>query len=83
MTMYRPISGTGMISRQASQPVGDALHRQLLPLADDLRGELIPGCGHIIPLDRPDAATALFSPFLTGPVGRHPTASARKPGKLQ
>lgn len=48
-----------------SQPVGDALHRQLMPIADDLRGALIPECGHIIPLDRPDALMRLLDEFLT------------------
>jgi pimeloyl-ACP methyl ester carboxylesterase len=47
-----------------AHPVGDALRRQLAPLTDELRGELIADCGHIIPLDRPDAAAALFSSFL-------------------
>jgi pimeloyl-ACP methyl ester carboxylesterase len=47
-----------------AHPVGDALHRQLAPIADDLRGEVIPDCGHIIPLDRPEAATPLVTAFL-------------------
>jgi pimeloyl-ACP methyl ester carboxylesterase len=50
-----------------SHPVGDALRRQLAPITDDLHGELIADCGHIIPLDRPDAALALFSSFLASP----------------
>lgn len=48
-----------------ARPVGDALHRQLAPIASDLRGELIPDCGHIIPLDRPGAALDLFTSFLS------------------
>ncbi|SNY73566.1 hypothetical protein SAMN05421748_14739 [Paractinoplanes atraurantiacus] len=36
-----------------AQPVGDRLHQQLKPIADDLTGHLIENCGHIIPLDRP------------------------------
>jgi pimeloyl-ACP methyl ester carboxylesterase len=41
-----------------AHPVGDTLHRQLTPFADDLSGHVIPDCGHIIPLDRPDALLA-------------------------
>jgi pimeloyl-ACP methyl ester carboxylesterase len=48
-----------------ARPVGDALHRQLASVASDLRGELIPDCGHIIPLDRPSAALELFTSFLS------------------
>ena len=48
-----------------AHPVGDTLRRQLAPVTDDLHGALIADCGHIIPLDRPDVATALFSSFLT------------------
>ncbi|MFI2229957.1 hypothetical protein [Nocardia testacea] len=33
-------------------------------VADDLVGRLIPDCGHIIPLDRPDALLAEVVPFL-------------------
>jgi pimeloyl-ACP methyl ester carboxylesterase len=45
-----------------ARPVGDALHRQLRPIADDLTGHLIAGCGHIVPLDRPDALLAHLVP---------------------
>jgi pimeloyl-ACP methyl ester carboxylesterase len=45
-------------------PVGDALERQLRPVTDDLVGHAIADCGHIIPLDRPDALLALLTPFL-------------------
>ncbi|MEU4244833.1 hypothetical protein [Actinoplanes sp. NPDC026619] len=41
-----------------ARPVGDALYRQLWPIADDLEGHLIPECGHIVPLDRPRALLA-------------------------
>lgn len=41
--------------------VGGRLHRQLEPVTDDLRGEVLQRCGHIIPLDRPDALTDLFA----------------------
>lgn len=37
------------------RPIGDTLYKQLLPYADELHGEVIPECGHIIPLDRPEA----------------------------
>jgi pimeloyl-ACP methyl ester carboxylesterase len=45
-----------------ARPVGDALHRQLLPFTDDLTGAIIADCGHIVPLDRP----AALLPHLTG-----------------
>jgi pimeloyl-ACP methyl ester carboxylesterase len=38
-----------------AHPVGDLLHRQLEPHADDLTGHVIADCGHIVPLDRPEA----------------------------
>jgi pimeloyl-ACP methyl ester carboxylesterase len=41
-----------------ARPVGAALHRQLRPIADDLTGHVIAGCGHIVPLDRPEALLA-------------------------
>ena len=47
-----------------AHPVGPALHRQLLPIADDLTAHLIPDCGHIIPLDRPQELLGLVTPFL-------------------
>ncbi|GLY72829.1 alpha/beta fold hydrolase [Actinoallomurus iriomotensis] len=47
-----------------AHPVGAALERQLRPVADDLTGHLIEDCGHIIPLDRPDALLPLLTPFL-------------------
>ncbi|MDL4815088.1 alpha/beta fold hydrolase [Actinomadura opuntiae] len=57
-----------------AHPVGDALERQLRPVADDLTGHLIEDCGHIIPLDRPEELLALLTPFLGAPhpVGTHP-----------
>lgn len=51
-----------------AHPVGDALRRQLVPVAPRLTGHVIEGCGHIVPLDRPDALLALVSPFLDEPV---------------
>ncbi|WP_269856702.1 alpha/beta fold hydrolase [Streptomyces sp. RPT161] len=47
-----------------AQPVGDALERQLRPVADHLVGHVIEDCGHIIPLDRPAALLDLLEPFL-------------------
>ncbi|WP_067685954.1 alpha/beta fold hydrolase [Nocardia jejuensis] len=47
-----------------AHPVGDALERQLRPIADDVVGQLIPECGHIIPLDRPQELLDLMMPFL-------------------
>lgn len=41
--------------------VGERLHRQLQPVTDDLRGEILERCGHIVPLDRPDALVNLFA----------------------
>lgn len=47
-----------------AHPVGNALERQLRPITDDLVGQVIPHCGHIIPLDRPHALLDLMMPFL-------------------
>ncbi|MEV0251659.1 alpha/beta hydrolase [Nocardia sp. NPDC050712] len=47
-----------------AHPVGDALERQLRPIAADLAGHVIPDCGHIIPLDRPRELLGLVMPFL-------------------
>jgi pimeloyl-ACP methyl ester carboxylesterase len=47
-----------------AHPVGDALRRQLMPVTDDLRGELLADCGHIVPLDRPEALLGLLADFL-------------------
>jgi pimeloyl-ACP methyl ester carboxylesterase len=46
--------------------VGDALHRQLTGVADDLTGVRIPDCAHIIPLHRPAALLDQLTPFLAG-----------------
>ncbi|MFC9253517.1 alpha/beta fold hydrolase [Amycolatopsis thailandensis] len=46
-----------------AHPVGRALERQLRPVAADLTGQLIPDCGHIIPLDRPKELLDLLLPF--------------------
>ncbi|MCR6489384.1 alpha/beta hydrolase [Amycolatopsis sp. OK19-0408] len=47
-----------------AHPVGDALARQLRPIADDLVAHVVEDCGHIIPLDRPDALVPLLVAFL-------------------
>ncbi|MFI1176645.1 alpha/beta hydrolase [Streptomyces melanogenes] len=47
-----------------SHPIGTGLERQLRPITDDLVGHHLKDCGHIIPLDRPDALLALLAPFL-------------------
>lgn len=44
-------------------PVGDRLERRLRPITDDLTGYTIDDCGHIIPLDRPDALLPLLLAF--------------------
>ncbi|WP_426506357.1 alpha/beta fold hydrolase [Dactylosporangium sp. McL0621] len=43
-----------------ARSVGDTLHRQLTPFADDLAGIHFEECGHIVPLDRPGALLALW-----------------------
>ena len=48
-----------------AQPVGGALHGQLSRICTDLRGELVPDCGHLVPLDRPDVLLSLFADFLS------------------
>ncbi|GAA1877913.1 alpha/beta fold hydrolase [Streptantibioticus ferralitis] len=47
-----------------AHPVGTALEQQLRPVADHLESHLIEDCGHIIPLDRPQALLDLLKPFL-------------------
>ena len=49
-----------------AQPVGGALHSQLSSVTDDLVGQVIPDCGHIIPLHRPQALLDVLVPFLDG-----------------
>jgi pimeloyl-ACP methyl ester carboxylesterase len=46
-----------------AQPVGPSLYRQLRNVADDVTGRDIAECGHIIPLDRPEAFLALLAEF--------------------
>ena len=43
--------------------VGDALHRQLRPITDELEGHVIPDCGHIVPEDRPGDLLRLLRDF--------------------
>ncbi|MEO6087872.1 MAG: alpha/beta hydrolase [Umezawaea sp.] len=50
-----------------AHPVGSTLERQLRPITDDLTGHVIADCGHIIPLDRPDALLPLLADFLSLP----------------
>ncbi|WNG35501.1 alpha/beta hydrolase [Archangium violaceum] len=45
--------------------VGDALYRQLVPIADNVVGHLIPECGHAIPEERPDALLRHLADFLS------------------
>ncbi|GAA3128675.1 alpha/beta hydrolase [Streptomyces rameus] len=52
-----------------AHPVGRSLERQVRPHADRLTGRVIPDCGHIIPLDRPQALLSLLDPFLAGDDG--------------
>lgn len=52
-----------------AHPVGEALAGQLRPVADDLHSALIPDCGHIIPLDRPDALLELLTGFIGASAG--------------
>ncbi|MEU6666919.1 alpha/beta hydrolase [Streptomyces sp. NPDC046727] len=52
-----------------AHPVGRSLERQLRPYADRLTGRVIPDCGHIVPLDRPEALLELLEPFLAGDRG--------------
>ncbi|WP_410590449.1 alpha/beta fold hydrolase [Amycolatopsis sp. lyj-23] len=44
-----------------AQPVGNALAQQLRPVTDELTTHLIEDCGHIIPLDRPEALLPLLT----------------------
>jgi pimeloyl-ACP methyl ester carboxylesterase len=53
-----------------AHPVGRSLERQLRPHADRLTGRVIPDCGHIIPLDRPEELLSLLDPFLAGDDGQ-------------
>lgn len=43
-----------------AHPVGDTLARQLHPVTDTLESHVLDDCGHIIPLDRPDALVPLM-----------------------
>ncbi|MEU0795238.1 alpha/beta fold hydrolase [Amycolatopsis sp. NPDC005961] len=43
-----------------AHPVGDTLARQLRPVTDVLESHVLDDCGHIIPLDRPDALVPLL-----------------------
>jgi pimeloyl-ACP methyl ester carboxylesterase len=41
--------------------VGERLYRQLEPITDELRGEVLERCGHLVPLDRPEALERLLA----------------------
>lgn len=47
-----------------AQPVGPALYHQLKRVADDVTGHTIAECGHIIPLDQPEALLGALTDFL-------------------
>ncbi|MFX0576272.1 alpha/beta fold hydrolase [Nocardia nepalensis] len=51
-----------------AHPVGDALARQLRPIADMLVAHVIPDCGHIVPLDGTAALLDLLTDFLAAEV---------------
>ncbi|MFF4416657.1 alpha/beta fold hydrolase [Streptosporangium sp. NPDC001559] len=53
-----------VLTGHEAEYVGDLLERQLRPIIDDLTGHLIDDCGHIIPLDRPDALLPLLLAFI-------------------
>jgi pimeloyl-ACP methyl ester carboxylesterase len=57
-------------------PVGRALERQLRAVTDDLDGHLIEDCGHLVPVDHPDALATLLRPALAV----HPGPARREPG---
>ena len=54
-----------------ARPVGRALEDQLRPVARDLEAHVLDDCGHIVPLDRPEALLAL----LRGVAARRSTVS--------
>ena len=47
--------------------VGDAIHAQLVPYADELAHASVADCGHLVPLEQPAALTATITPFLAAP----------------
>lgn len=47
-----------------AQPVGRTLEHQLRPISDDLTGQVIENCGHVIPQHRPEPLPTLLKPFL-------------------
>jgi pimeloyl-ACP methyl ester carboxylesterase len=54
-----------------AHPVGATLEQQLRPISDDLTAHVIPDCGHIIPLDRPQELLDLVMPFLAADRAAH------------
>jgi pimeloyl-ACP methyl ester carboxylesterase len=74
---YRAFKGNAALIQEASRGglkvptlalggnvVGDALYRQLVPIADDVAGHIIPECGHSIPDERPEALLRHLAHFL-------------------
>ena len=59
-----------------AQPVGPTLYQQLRQVADDVTRHDIAECGHIIPLDRPEALLAALNDFLrTSPIASNSPTS--------
>lgn len=48
----------------ADRTVGDMLHQQVQPLAEDYRGTVLKNCGHFIPIERPNELAELVLNFL-------------------
>ncbi|WP_395846600.1 alpha/beta fold hydrolase [Cystobacter fuscus] len=74
---YRAFKGNAALIQEAARArlrvptlalggnvVGEALYRQLVPLADDVTGHLIPECGHAIPEERPEELLRHLAHFL-------------------
>ncbi len=74
---YRALPGNAaLVAEQARRPldqpvlalggavVGDALARQLAPIAPRLEHELLPDCGHILPADAPGPLAARLATFI-------------------
>ncbi|GAA5060081.1 alpha/beta hydrolase [Nocardia callitridis] len=51
-----------------AHPVGESLACQLRPITNNLTEHVIPDCGHIIPLDRPDALLEALADALGVPL---------------
>ena len=77
---YRALAANSLLLQDAAQThlhlpvlavggsvVGEALHRQLAPLATDLQGTVLPDCGHIVPEDAPAALVDALRTLLARP----------------